>query len=598
MKKRLNSQPMDASRAAILLLAGTTLLSPAGGAFDAEPPPPQATSEAVTGTAPLPDPPSSRRERAVEVAESGQPEFALRLVSGMTVDEDLLSLRRQWYQQALEDRISRRQEGALAELLLNPPPGCESDRAGAATQLSAMWRADTETTPREFARRLRWFEQLQASIQPAPMAPEFPIKMMLLALDSTDPATDPEVRLGMLPIAEQLSPNDPLWSGYYFNDQEMLQAARTLEGKGEYLKAFEIYRQLIYRMRDKASWFQRQLAHAQLERMILLEQVAGVDSALQAGALVRKEFFNQEEGQRFRIYQDDLRTKLAAYRHNRILPQNVTGDLIVESSPVAYQLRDEMYVQKSASVSVGPGAIIQNGRIVLEGGQINLNGTAEYPVKLIDVTIVSDDVSGGGRIAGQYVQFRNCRWVRANPLQSIPWATQLHLTNTYSTNCTWLFDRHVKVQWFDSEFARCDVAYARPVADMPRTGIGRDNDVPDEQAPDSAPSIDALQWAHSESEGFRVCRFIDCYVDDVVAIGMPACSYIDCTLSVMPSASRHAADAMTPVVGNYYEPAGQMAYWINQRVMFDDETSDGPYVFDDAETEGGLNLGKADFWID
>ncbi|MBL1218337.1 MAG: hypothetical protein D8M59_12680 [Planctomycetes bacterium] len=596
MEKALIQQsPLTLFASAFFVATGTLVCLSAPGE-GAEPPKSQATTASdpatTAGTA---DRPPTDRERAVRIAQQGEPEYALRLVSDMAGDDDLLALRRSWYRQALEQRLTDREEGAVAELLLNPPPGCENDRAEAAVQLAAIWRADPETTTRELARRLRWYERLQASIQPAPMSPDFPIKLMLLALDSANPVTDPETRLGLLPLAEQISPNDPLWSGYYFNEHELLEGARTLEVKGEYLKAFEIYRQLIYRMRDKASWFQRQLVLAQQERMMLLEKTAGVNAALQAGTLVRKEFFNPEQAQRFRLYQEDLRAKLGAYRTTRILPHTVNGDLLVESSPITYLLRDELHIQKGGSVSVGPGVIIQNGRIYLSGGRLNLNGTAEYPVKLIGVTIVSDDVQGGGAINGQYTQFRDCRWVRANPQQSIPWATEVELSNTFSTNCQWRLDRHVKLRWYDSEFAKCDITYARAISDMPRVQISDINEPQQTAAP--IPRIDALQWARSESDGFRVCRFLDCRVDDVVAIGMASCAYIDCVLTTLQSPAIHSAQPMTAVIGNYYEPAGQMAYWVNQQVPFDEDTG-GPYVFEDAEDSSALDLGQADYWID
>jgi len=522
-------------------------------------------------------------KRAEQLMEAGEPEFALRLIADKTAP-DLVDIRRVWYQNALAQRLDEKSEGAVFELLIHPPAGAENERIRPALQLAALWKADEHPTTRSLVRRLNWYERIQDSIQPSPLPPELPISLTLLTLDAMDPLLEPERRLLLLPLAQQVSPNNPLWLGYYPDNQRRLHAAETLAVNQEYLKAVEVYRQLINRMPDKATWFQRELVQVQFDRMIDLNMLIGAKSAYRAASMLRQDYLSTDGLSQFRSFERGLRETIAAYGDKRHLPKTIVGELKLEPIPMSYRMPDELRIRQGATLILEAGTVLQGGRLILEGGTLQLNGTPEKPVLLLGISFSVDDAAKGGRIEGQAVHFRDCSWSRYGQ-NSVPWGTQWTLDRTYSMNCRWSFDQHTKLAWTNSRFEECQITYA------PVPSVVSIND----RTKPTVPSTNPILLAQADELGFSECVFKDCELDDIMPIGSTDCGFVDCTIEQW-SHHPHRTDAGAVVSSNYFEPAGQIAAWLNRSVGFVDGS--GPYVFKEALISPEPNLGRVDWWVD
>lgn len=523
----------------------------------------------------------SNWNRAEQLFNVGEPEFALRLIAHETGPE-IINQRRLWYRQGLELRLEQNNEGAVVEMLLHPPAGAEGEREFAAVQLGKLWRQDKQPTIRSLNRRLAWYDKIQHAIRPAPLSSDLPVILVLLTMDELSMLDEPEIILALLSQAERISPNNPLWAGYAFTNIQLLDAAESLVSKEKYLAALEVYRQLIYRESDKAAWFQRKYVHAQLDRLMARARIAGADIALQDAGNLRKEFFSPTELAGYRIYEKDLMDTVANYQLARNLPHTVMGNLELEALPVTYLIADEIYVNENASLTLSQGAMIQSGKLILEGGMVHFRGTPENPVRVFGVTFTSDPEHDGGLVTGEYVHFRNCRWV--NPQgETVPWATQWKLDKSYSIRCDWRFDQDTRLSWSGSVFEDCQLTYNYTDA------------VPDTADESKSDTIEPLQIAQAEDIGYFGCRFVDSLVDDVVGVSSTSCAFVDCALDKW-SSKPHVVTTNTYVEGNYYEPAGQLPYLINQNIDF--ATGFGPYIFMNAPSDPVIQFGMTDRWVE
>ncbi|MFG0330843.1 MAG: hypothetical protein ACF8PN_13215 [Phycisphaerales bacterium] len=501
---------------------------------------------------------------------NGQAEVAVRAI----VDDPRLysaDERREVYERALNARIGGGAEGAIVDLLLHAPPGVNDLRSAATLELVRLWRADPAPSVRDTRRRLRWFAELQSAIQPSPLDPETPVTLILLGLDAVDRVNRPEDLFELLDLADRIAPENRIWTSFRPTQQFKLYAAESFERRERYLDAIELYRRLIYETPERGDWFRRLLATAQIDRVFAIDRQAGARAAAQAASLLRKEFLSPDELSRFRLYEDQLRAEIANNARRARLPIELDGSLTLEPLPVAYTINDEIYLDSDATLTVKPGAVIQGGRMILEGGAVRLVGSPEAPIYLIGVTLTaSPDL--GGVIDGEYVHFRDCRWI---PPGGGGVTLGIRLRDSYSANCRWWMDESMRVSWINSEFEACDV----------RLGPGAATE-------NSEAAYDPTTIADRVGGGFVNCHFVDSVVDQGVALGAQSSVFVDCEMVWSVTRSIEAAAPVT----NGFTPVGGVPAFVRRTAIWNDANAAVRFEsVDPATTRNSTSIGR---WVE
>lgn len=479
------------------------------------------------------------------------------------------------YTDALELRLERNEEAAVVDLLIDPIPGTDEMRIAAARILGLKWHADLEPSVRDLTRRLAWYTQIQRSIRPAPLDATLPIFLVMRALNAIDVAAKPREVFLLNSIAQQVSPNDPLWSGYRPSDQYLLLSAERLEDQGRFTDAIEIYRQLAIRDRERAAWFHRKLARAQKARVFEIERLAGADNALEAAARVRVTYLNAEEQQDWRVYTSRLQNIVNDHRLTRILPQTVMGELRLRPLPVAYRIPTEIYIAEGARLILEPGTMLSGGRLIVEGGEVQFSGTEKLPVRIFGVQFRSVDERGRGSVTGSHVHFRDCTWGRI-PDGTTSMRSVWNMNHTYSINSSWFIDAHVDCSWRNGQFENCSVR----VPSVLRL----------EPARVEASALDGSEPAIR----FERCLFLDGAIDDVVPLVSTYCGFVDVDLGWRVMLSDSASMPADPIPG-YFEPLGGLMTDINRRSGYVDEI--GPVQFRALSDPPVMTLSEVVAWV-
>lgn len=529
-------------------------------------------------------------DKVREALVAGEPEYALRLWSrahsGEIVNRDLYA---QVYRHALDVRLKEASEGAVFDLLLNAPDWLVAERTEGARQLARLWKNDTNSSRATLERRLKWYTKIQSAIRPAPLDPEWPLTLVLLALDHVDHVNNPIENLLLLEIADKISPGNLIWTGYRPDDYYLKRAAEQMVREQKFLAAGEIYRRLIYMTQGDADWFKRQYADNQLNRVYALAGIGGPDFAINAAAQLRLEYLQPAQLGRFRMFKESLRNIITRNDAVRRIPLSIDGSLTLDALPVSYLIENKLIIEKGASLTFGPGSVIRGrGRIILEGGRLNFDGTPDQPIIVIGMTVESDDLAGGGVVTGSNVQFRDCVFRRDPLKQRLPGALRWRITSSYSEGCRFPFDSYVDVEWSRSEFASSEMAL--PV-DESDTQPGNTN------------AANRLPGAYVE---FKQCIFRDTSISDALALRATRSEFVDCQIrwwSPVPiekksdvSGSGDGDRTGQRIVENIFIPKGGIPAQINRRSVF--ASGAGPIVFVENGRAPVLRLGRVKLWVE
>ena len=539
------------------------------------------------------------REEAVSALVNGEPELALRLIAPSDpsslpqADRDRY---RSIYNYALQLRFSQGAEGAIVDLLLHAPNWLNEERTQGATRLAEWWRNDPLPTRVEVTRRIDWFQKLQNTIQPAPLSPNLPVRLILAALDHVDHVNHPMDRVLLLELADAIAPQDPVWSAYQPDAYAMKRAAEQMEREEKYLAAEEIYRRLIYQSPDDADWFKRKYAENQVNRIFALSTIAGADFAMRAAANLRQDYLGPTEKVRFQLLKKHMQEAITQYELTRRLPRILNHPMTLTKIPVAYLIPDQLTIEKGGSLTAEPGVVIRGGTIILKGGTVELNGTDQQPVIIVDLTLESDDENGGGTFTARNTQFRRAS-IRRNPmLPATAGAFRLNIEHAYADHSSFPFDSLMKVNLQYSELKSCEITIPRSNTDNKSSNTTDAKDDNKNDAPSHpSPTITYCIFRNSRiNDALAVyatySKFIDCAITQWVA--EPTSANKNNTLAIPPSRN----SPTTRLIENIYIPDGAIPAQIERRSNL--TGPDRPIlIFNRTTPEPILRLGNVKRWI-
>jgi len=531
---------------------------------------------------------------------NGEPELALRLLAGPNIkslqqaDRDRY---RSIYNYALQLRFSQGAEGAIVDLLLHAPNWLNEERTQSAVRLAEWWRMDPLPTREEVTRRLDWFQNLQHTIQPAPLSPNLPVRLILAALDHVDHVNQPMDRVLLLELADAIAPQDPVWSAYQPDAYAMKRAAEQMEREEKYLAAEEIYRRLIYQSPDDADWFKRKYAENQVNRIFALSTIAGADFAMRAAAQLRQDYLGPTEKVRFQLLKKHMQEAMTQYELTRRLPRILNHPMTLTKIPVAYLIPDQLTIEKGGSLTVEPGTVIRGGTIILKGGTINLKGTDQQPVIIVDLTIESDDEQGGGIFTARNTQFRRVS-IRRNPMLSVTaGAFRINIDHAYADHSSFPFDSLMNVNLQYSELKSCEITIPRTNTDNKSSNIANANN----NNKNDAPSL--------PTSTITYCIFRNSRINDTLAVFATHSKFIDCAITqwvTNTTSTTNKSDYLifptsrnpptTRLIENIYIPDGLIPAQIQRK-----SNLTGPnrpiLIFSPTTTEPILRLGNVKRWI-